>query len=240
MPYEIETNDGIVIAGIPDHIKADDPSVKQKVFAARANAAQAKMAKEGATGGQLMQAGLDPTEGNSFLKNLAIGGGKAIVDAGRGLSQVGAGVADFVSPRRPDATGEQPSSRVDDIRQQVARSRAQDEPLMNTGGGVTGDVLGSIAMALAPGGAVKGAGLLAKAGGATDAGATLNAVGGSLLAPRSIAGAAGTGAVMGALQPSTSTDETITNTALGGAASALIPAGMTGAHRRPGAETIRW
>jgi hypothetical protein len=35
MPYEIETKDGIVIRGIPDNIKPDDPSIKERVMRAR-------------------------------------------------------------------------------------------------------------------------------------------------------------------------------------------------------------
>ena len=36
MPYSVETKDGIIVDNIPDDVPADDPSVKQRVMAARA------------------------------------------------------------------------------------------------------------------------------------------------------------------------------------------------------------
>lgn len=50
MPYEIETKDGIVIRGIPDDVRPDDPSIKSKVEAARST--------QGATPSQQLQSSL--------------------------------------------------------------------------------------------------------------------------------------------------------------------------------------
>jgi len=36
MPYSVETKDGIIVDNIPDDVPADDPSVKQRIMAARA------------------------------------------------------------------------------------------------------------------------------------------------------------------------------------------------------------
>jgi len=78
-------------------------------------------------------------------------------------------------------------------RDDVAATRAQDAPLMATTAGKVGNVAGAIGTAI-PALAVPGV--------------------------NTVAGAGVVGAVMGAAQPSTSTQETLTNTALGGATGA--------------------
>jgi hypothetical protein len=84
-------------------------------------------------------------------------------------------------------------------RQDVADSRARDAALMNTGAGKWGDIAGT-GVTMLPTAAIPGSGTLA--------------------------GAAAIGAGTGLLQPSTSTGETLRNTALGGAiAPASILAG---------------
>lgn len=74
-------------------------------------------------------------------------------------------------------------------RNDVAESRKRDEALMNTGAGTAGNIAGNVA-ALAPTAFVPGAGTLG--------------------------GAAAIGALTGLAQPSTSTGETLKNTAIGG------------------------
>lgn len=122
------------------------------------------------------------------------GAGKAFVDAGRGIGQMGAGVADFVNPREPTlsglVTGQQPMSRVDEMRASVQDSRERDAALMNTGMGKVGNLAGNLSMAL-PTMAIPGA--------------------------NTVAGSGLVGAAMGTIQPSTSTTETLTNVGLGGA-----------------------
>jgi hypothetical protein len=72
---------------------------------------------------------LDPTAGNSFLQNLAIGAGKSVADTGRGLAQL---VGRGMTP------------------EQVAEQRQIDAPIMATGGGITGNILGQVAQIAVP------------------------------------------------------------------------------------------
>ena len=195
MAYEIETKDGIVIRGIPDHIKPDDPSIIERVAKAR----QPKLK-------QIDVNGPTGAASDSALKNFAAGVGKAVYDTGRGLGQL----TGLVS--------------ADDVKE----SRRLDKDLMDTGAGLAGNVVGNVGMALAPGGIVKGAGMAANAMKAPQAGQVLSAIGGSLMAPKSIGGALGVGAGMGFIQPAESIDERVTNTAIGGLASAAIPAAVRG------------
>jgi hypothetical protein len=89
-------------------------------------------------------------------------------------------------------------------RDDVAESRKLDSSLMNTGAGVAGNLAGNVAL-LAPTAMIPGA--------------------------ATIPGAAAIGAATGALQPSVSTQETMTNMALGGAGGA---AGQAIANKVPG------
>jgi hypothetical protein len=89
-------------------------------------------------------------------------------------------------------------------RDDVAESRKLDSSLMNTGAGVAGNLAGNVAL-LAPTAMIPGA--------------------------ATIPGAAAIGAATGALQPSVSSQETMTNMALGGAGGA---AGQAIANKVPG------
>lgn len=89
-------------------------------------------------------------------------------------------------------------------RDDVRESRARDAALMNTGAGAAGNFAGNVAM-LAPTAMIPGA--------------------------NTVAGAGVIGAAAGLAQPSTSTKETLTNLALGGAGGA---AGQAVANRLPG------
>jgi sarcosine oxidase delta subunit len=86
-------------------------------------------------------------------------------------------------------------------RQDVADARKLDAPLMNTTAGKVGDVVGNVAM-MAPTAMIPGA-------------ATIR--GGALV-----------GSIAGLLQPSTSTQETLTNVGMGGVAGAAVPAAVAG------------
>jgi len=150
--------------------------------------------------------GPDPTDGMSGFDKFAAGMGKAMVDTARGVGQVAAGVADFVAPRQLTlsnlVTGEKPVSRVEQMRRDVAESRRLDAPLMNTGAGLAGNIVGNVApmVAAAP----------------------------LMPAAATIRGGAAIGSLMGAIQPSVSTGETVGNTLLGGAAGAAVPAAVRG------------
>lgn len=87
-------------------------------------------------------------------------------------------------------------------RDDVAESRQNDKALMNTGAGVAGNVAGNLA-AFAPTAFIPGA--------------------------NTVTGAGLIGAASGLIQPSTSTTETLKNTAVGGVTGMAVPAIMTAA-----------
>lgn len=153
------------------------------------------------------QSAYDPTEGMSTTEKVLAGVGKAIVDTGRGLGQLVGAVS----------------------REEVEEARKLDAPLMKTGAGMAGNIAGNVGMVLLPGGVLKGAGQVANAARVTRAAApALSAAGNALLVPKTIKGAAALGATTGLIQPSTSTGETVFNTALGGVASAAVPVAVRG------------
>jgi hypothetical protein len=86
-------------------------------------------------------------------------------------------------------------------REDVAESRQRDAALMNTGAGMAGNIAGNVAAAV-PTAFIPGA--------------------------NTITGAGLIGAGMGAMQPSTSTGETLKNIGIGGVSSAAIPAAVLG------------
>ncbi len=117
----------------------------------------------------------DPLTGVSGVEKFLAGTGKAFTDIGRGLGQT----VGLVS------------------KDDVAESRRLDQPLMRTGAGMAGNVVGNV-VAAAPTMAIPGANSI---------------VGGTLV-----------GAGMGALQPSVSNEETLKNLALGGLTAGAVPA----------------
>lgn len=164
-----------------------------------------------------------PLNGMSGVDKFMAGAGKAVADTGLGLQQVGGAAMDFLRPRKSGP------SRAEELRSEVAESRRLDAPLMDTGAGLTGNIGGNIAMALLPGGAAMGAGRALSAAPRTAAlGQALSAGGRAILAPSSIPTAVGVGALQGAIQPSTSTGETMMNAGLGGAAAGAVPAAVRG------------
>lgn len=141
----------------------------------------------------------DPTADMSTFEKVAAGAGKAVYDAGRGIGQM----VGLVS------------------RDDVAKARELDAPLMSTTGGVVGNVAGNVAMTLLPGGVLRTAGVMAKA-------PALVAAGNALLAPKTIPAALAVGSGFGLLQPSTSTSETFLNMGIGGLAGAAVPTAVRG------------
>jgi hypothetical protein len=142
----------------------------------------------------------DPTEGMSFLENLRLGTGKSFNDLGLGAQQLAA----MVGLGDPAA-----------VQAKIDEQRRLDAPLMNTGGGMAGNVIGNILTgALVPGGQ------------ATVLGRVLAATAG--------------GAAQGALQPTSGDESRVANTALGAGANALgagIAAGVGRALRPSQAAT---
>jgi hypothetical protein len=138
------------------------------------------------------------------------GMGKAFADTAEGVAQLADRPLDVLSPRKPTLTSlvtGAPQSRVDQRRQAIEETRRRDAPLMDTTAGTVGNLLGNTAI------------VAAVPGGST------------------LGGAAGIGAGLGFLQPSTGDGETLMNTALGaaGGAGGRQLANMIGrAAQRPG------
>lgn len=153
--------------------------------------------------------GADPT--GSFGENMLAGVGKAITDTGRGLRQIGSYVG----------FGDKAA-----IQQEIDDAKRLDAPLMNTGGGLTGNIGGQIGMALGPGTVLKGAAMLPQLARVAP---MLSAAGSAAIVPKTIAGAATVGAAQGAVQPVASDDSRLMNMALGaggGTAGQAIPKGI--------------
>jgi hypothetical protein len=141
---------------------------------------------EGATAEQLSQVILgqqqqapDPTEGMSTAQKVLAGIGKGMVDFGRGAGQ-------FIPKGLPGHVS----------REDVAKARELDAPLMNTTSGKVGNVIGAVSTAL-PAAFIPGA--------------------------NTLAGSTAIGAMYGLLQPSEGTGETLTNVGVGGVGGALVP-----------------
>lgn len=109
-----------------------------------------------------------------WLNRGLAGTGKAMVDVGRGLGQFVGAVS----------------------REDVARARELDKPLMDTTAGTVGNVLGNVAV-LAPTAMIPGA--------------------------NTVAGGAAIGSLSGLAQPSATTGETAANSLIGGVAGAALP-----------------
>lgn len=149
------------------------------------------------------------TAGMSTFDRAAAGVGKSISDMWLGLRSL-----------TGNASGEE-----------VAERRRLDAPLMDTTAGTVGNIVGQVGMALAPGGAIAGAGRLANAAGAARSGAALTRAGMAAMTPTTLRGAAGLGAGFGAIQPAVSMEERFGNAALGGAGAAGGFAALSGLAR---------
>lgn len=181
---DVQMPDGTTITGVPDGITQVELMRRY----------------QGHTAAPPIIGGTDPT--GSFGENALAGVGKAIVDTGRGLKQLGsyAGIGDAAK-----------------IQQEIDDSKRLDAPLMQTGGGITGNIGGQIGMALAPAGALSRMGGLA------------GQLGKAALLPQTIKGAAAVGAAQGAIQPVATDESRMTNIGVGAAGGALgqaIPKGI--------------
>lgn len=135
----------------------------------------------------------DPTEGMSNWQKILAGAGQAFASAGRGLRQSAQTMGAYGAEAQGDLSAQGRKNVVSDERAKIAEARKLDAPLLKTGAGKVGNFAGSLA-ALLPTMAIPGA--------------------------NTVAGAGIIGAGSSLLQPSTSTKETLTNAALGGAAGA--------------------
>jgi hypothetical protein len=143
---------------------------------------------------------------DSFWENAAAGTGKAIFDAGRGIRQLASKVG----------IGDEKA-----IQAEIDEAKRLDAPLMDTGGGLVGNIFGNVGMAVAPGGGLGAAAMFAhrldmlrKYAPALMQGAKVAAT------PSTVKSAAAVGGTFGAMQPVASDDSRAGNAALGGAGGA--------------------
>lgn len=123
---------------------------------------------------------VDPT--GSFGENAAAGLGKAVVDTGRGLRQLGSYIPGL---NKLDAFD------PEKVQAEIDEAKALDAPLMKTGGGMVGNIGGQIAATLLP------AGIAAKASKLP----MLARMGQAVLNPGTVGRAAAVGAGIGGIQP---------------------------------------
>lgn len=147
--------------------------------------------------------GIDPTEGMSAWEKTMAGAGRSVAETWRGLKQVGGAIADQI-----------PGVDLSDFRRrtqaEIDWNRQLDAPLMNTGWGQFGNVLGTAAQLYTPGTALKGTAAA------------------RYLLPTTIRGNALQGAVLGTLQPTATGESRVGNTLAGGAAGGAGAAAMKG------------
>lgn len=150
------------------------------------------------------------TSGMSGMDKFMAGAGKAVVDMGRGVKQLGVDIGEKTGLIGPDmeslVTGQRLSDR---LRTQQDETNRLDADLMSTGAGLAGNIAGNVAATALPGAAI-GRGAQALNLGRTAA------VARAISAPKTIAQSIGSGAAMGALQPLATGDDRVMNTALGG------------------------
>jgi len=128
----------------------------------------------------------NPTEGNSFLENARIGLGKSFVDTVEGVKQLVSSGADSLADASASVAQKNPnmeflgtgmgenvytdaaarfkqdtSANVSNVQAQIDERARIDEPIMNTGGGMLGNIAGQAVQVAAP------ASLVGKAGAVT-------------------------------------------------------------------------
>lgn len=134
-----------------------------------------------------------PDATGTFTENLAAGAGKAIYDLGRGAKQILDVPAQYLENKFGGQTLSallgMPTAKESaaQTEAEVADSRVRDKPLMDTGGGMTGNIAGNVVASLA----LPGAG--------------------------TYAGAAGAGAALAGLQPTLEGESRLLNTGIGAA-----------------------
>jgi hypothetical protein len=191
MSMDVTLPDGTVIKGVPDGTTREQ--LAQKLVAKGFKVPDSWLAKKRfAPGTPEFEAAYQKKQdemvaGMSMGERLAAGAGKAVYDTGRGLGQILGKVS----------------------KEDVAKAREQDQALMRTKAGITGNVLGYVGEAVP-------AALLAPE--ATGAAGTV----GTALLPRLIAGGLSGGA-QGYAAPYASQGEHITNTLVGAGLGTAIP-----------------
>lgn len=172
------------------------------------------------------------TDGMSGTEKFFAGMGKSFSDTAKGLYQAGLESAertalpvgailknvgaDGLADAYTRAVASPVVSAASAAREDAAQTRERDAALTSTGAGLAGNVTGTLATLIGPGLATRG----------TAAGAAL--------LPRTVAGNAAQGAVLGALQPHTDAGDQVGNTAIGGtlgAVGAAVPGLLRAGYR---------
>lgn len=161
----------------------------------------------------------DPVKGMTGAQKFAAGAGKAAVDTGRGLKQVGLQGANLASGGELDAAVAASKAAQDEVAK-------RDQPLLDTTSGTLGNVAGYAALSAVPGSALRLVGEGVGASGLGSLGGTIKNAGTALALPDSYVSATGIGAAEGAIQPVGTNDSRGLNAlagGVGGAAGRLIP-----------------
>lgn len=200
MPIEVDLPDGSVVE-FPD---GTDKSTMETALRQHARSKMTMEERYAAQGINPKQ--YDPTTGGSQLN---IAGFNTGIDTpqwlDRGLSGAG---------RSVQSTGEGIGQLVGAVSQEEVDERARnDQPLMSTGAGIAGNVLGTVGQLVTPGAALK---VLGAAPRLARVAPVLNAASRALL-PKTVLGSAASGAALGALGPVTSDQSRLGNTAMGAA-----------------------
>lgn len=139
-----------------------------------------------------------------FFENAAASVGKVAADAWRGVSQW--------TPFGPS-------------REEVDRLKQADAPLMESGGGIAGNLAGEVALSLAPLGAGKAAQMVPAVGRLLAASPKAEAIA-QALSPNTVIGGTALGLGMGAAKPVGTEDSRIANAVLSGMAGGAVPAAI--------------
>jgi len=131
-------------------------------------------------------------------KQVAAGAGKTVMDTGMGINQI----LGITSQEEVDA------------------SLQNDQALMQTGGGVTGNVAGHVGMALGPGAMLKGMSMIPKA---APYASTLNNLGNAIMAPKTVTGGAAVGGAYMGTQPVQTGGSRMENMAYGAGFGGAVP-----------------
>lgn len=192
MPIEVELPDGRVVE-FPDG--TDNATMERALsqFSSQPQRTPAPIQPD---------APVNPTDGMSTFDRVAAGMGKSAMDTYRGLKQAGTSAIRHLADN-PTGTADNAVFRWADeslARQQaeIDEARRLDAPLMDTAGGMTGNILGYGAQVLLPAAGLRG----------------LSAA--RAFTPATTAGNAAQGAAMGAVQPVATGENRLMNVAMGG------------------------
>lgn len=139
----------------------------------------------------------DPTEGMSTFDRVRAGFGRAYTQLGQGLKQRATQAAAAVTGSQVLKDSAATQAKAEDDRRKI------DAPLLRTGGGIAGTMLGVGSQFLVPGTVMRGAGL------------------GSAFLPRTFLGNVGQGMAVGAVQPTGEGESWVSNAAIGGGLSGV-------------------